>query len=150
MGERALGRSVNDDRKKSEGGTTDTRRDQSTIRPPFDPEAFAREADSSVTLETVPPPSGRPTLPPPPEYAPEIASGTMQAMPAVDSGTVPCLAVAREDLEWFGLSPVALSLVRHVDGVASLATICEAAGMRMAEVARIFEDLERDGLVVWA
>ncbi|MGH7293473.1 MAG: hypothetical protein ACRELB_01000, partial [Polyangiaceae bacterium] len=77
-----------------------------TVRPPFDPEAFARESESNIRVDTQPP-SKRPTTPPAanlPQYAAGLTSGTMVSLGSVSSDAIPMLAVARDDLEWFDLS----------------------------------------------
>ncbi len=121
----------------------------STVPPPFDPVAFARESDTNVRLLDAEEIANlRPTMPPPATYPAEVASaGGPRA--AIDAGTVPCLGVAREDLEWFGLSAAAKTILGQVDGIATLGTIADATGMRIAEIARVLEDLVREGVIVW-
>jgi hypothetical protein len=121
----------------------------STVRPPFDPVSYARESDSRLRTETTPP-SARPTAPPPPgmpQYTPGASSGTMHALGAVSSGAVPDLAVAREDLEWFELTPYVRSLLRYVDGRQSIEAICARACLKLDEVLATMHELSRDGLV---
>jgi hypothetical protein len=120
----------------------------STVRPPFDPIKFARESDSKIRIETTPP-SARPTAPPPPgvpQYAPG-ASGTMHSLGSVTTGAVPELSVAREDLEWFDLTPYARSLLRYVDGRQSLEAIAARACMKLDDVMAAMHQLARDGIV---
>jgi hypothetical protein len=120
----------------------------STVRPPFDPVSYARESDSKIRIETTPA-SARPTAPPPPgmpQYSPGN-SGTMHSLGSVTSGAVPELAVAREDLEWFELTPYARSLLRYVDGRQSLEAITARACMKLDEVMAAMHDLARDGIV---
>jgi hypothetical protein len=108
-----------------------------TARPPFDPEEFARQSE-------------RATLPPPPKApsdAPELVSGTMEVFWPVEATTVPSLAVAREDLEWFDLPPLARKLLEHVDGVAPVEAICARAGVELVDGSNIFDDLVREGIV---
>jgi hypothetical protein len=121
----------------------------STVPPPFDPVSYARESEANIRIETAPS-SNRPTAPPPPglpQYAPGQASGTMHALGSVSSGAVPDLAVAREDLEWFELTPYARSLLRYVDGRQSLEAICARGCLKLDEVMGTIHDLVRDGLV---
>ena len=119
-------------------------REATTVRPPFDPEKFARESDSSLrVLEE----SGRaalsnrPTVPPPPGL-PDYA-----AIIGVDG--VPELVVAREDLEWFDLTPEARSLLQHVDGESAVAAICAKVHRPSNDVITELERLAGEGLVCW-
>ncbi len=110
----------------------------STVRPPFDPQEFARQSE-------------RATLPPPvatPSDAPELASGTMEIFLPVEATTVPELTVAREDLEWFDLRPAARSLLAHIDGTASVEIISDRAGVPLIDALDLVDELARDGLVV--
>lgn len=122
----------------------------STVRPPFDPITFARESESAIRIDSTPP-SNRPTAPPPPgvpQYAPGVTSGMMHSLGSVSSGAVPELAVAREDLEWFDLTPYVRALLRYVDGRQSLEAICARACLKLDEVMATMHDLARDGLVI--
>ena len=120
-----------------------------TVRPPFDPEEFARESDSKIRVEADPA-SARPTAPPPPglpQYQPGVTSGTMHSLGSVGSDTIPSLAVARDDLEWFELPKLARSLLGHVDATATIGAIASAAGVPLDAAMAAFHQLERDGLV---
>src|SRR5580698_10073387 len=102
-----------------------------TVRPPFDPQEFARQSE-------------RVTLPPPPKApseAPELVSGTMEVFWPVEPTTIPSLAVARDDLEWFELPPLCRKLLEHVDGTATVASICERSGVSETDAADLFEEL---------
>jgi hypothetical protein len=108
-----------------------------TVRPPFDPQEFARQSE-------------RVTLPPPPKApseAPELVSGTMEVLWPVEPTTIVELAVARDDLEWFELPPLCRRLLEHVDGVETVETICERSGVSMSDAVDLFEDLIREGIV---
>lgn len=120
-----------------------------TVRPPFDPEAYARESETSIRLDTVPP-SNRPTAPPPPgvpQYQAGITSGTMQSLGSVTSDAVPMLAVAREDLEWFDLAQPVRTLLALVDGVVPIAGLALRAGVAVDGAMASFHELARDGIV---
>ena len=83
-----------------------------TVRPPFDPEAYARETDSIANVEQHGvAPSVRPTTPPPPG---------MPGCGAIDVDCVPLLALAREDMEWFDVTALARVLLDHVDGIGTV------------------------------
>jgi hypothetical protein len=108
-----------------------------TVRPPFDPQEFARQSE-------------RATLPPPPKApsdAPELLSGTMDVLWPVEATTIPELAVARDDLEWFELPPLCRKLLEHVDGSATVETVCTRAGVSMDDASDLFEDLVREGII---
>jgi hypothetical protein len=108
-----------------------------TVRPPFDPEVFARESDSKV--HDALPPSARPTVPPAGPASPHAAGPT----------DVPTLAVAREDLEWFDLSPSARELLLHINGHDAVDTLAERAQSPVTEVLRELARLADEGLVTW-
>ena len=108
-----------------------------TVRPPFDPQEFTRQSE-------------RATLPPPPKApsdAPELLSGTMDVLWPVEATTIPELAVARDDLEWFELPPLCRKLLEHVDGAATVETVCTRAGVSMTDASDLFEDLVREGII---
>jgi hypothetical protein len=110
-----------------------------TIRPPFDPQEFARESE-------------RATLTPPaitmPSDAPELDTSTMEVFLPVEATTIPELAVAREDLEWFELPPLAQRLLEEMDGATSVEAICDRAGFVLTDAIDLVEELAREGLVV--
>jgi hypothetical protein len=120
-----------------------------TVRPPFDPEAFARESDSKVRVETDPV-SARPTAPPPPgipQYAPGLSSGTMHSLGSVTSDAIPTLAVARDDLEWFELPAFTRDLLHLVDGHEPIAAICLRGGIALDRAMAAFHELVNDGVI---
>ena len=109
-----------------------------TVRPPFDPQEFARETERA----TMPPP------PPTPSDAPELVSGTMEVFWPVEPATIVELAVARDDLEWFELPQLARTLLEHVDGQSSVEAICIKSSVPVAEAMDLFDELAREGIVV--
>jgi hypothetical protein len=120
-----------------------------TVRPPFDPEEYARESDSKIRIEASPP-SARPTAPPPPglpQYTPGLASGTMHSLGSVSSDAVPALAMAEEDLAWFDLPKVARALILFIDGQSTLGAICVRAGLALDAAMAACHELERQGIV---
>lgn len=123
------------------------RSDPTTVRPPFDPEAFARESETNIRTNlrvpdsSPPPASTRPTVPPPP--------GLPVYTAAVGGAAVPVLGVSRDDLEWFDLSPAARDVLGHVNGEDSIETICTRSGLRLNDVVDLLEGLARDGVVVF-
>ncbi len=121
----------------SHGHEVTAREDQATVRPPFDPQEFARQSEMS----TVPPPAMVPDL------DPVISSETTLEVLFVDGETIPSLAVAREDLEWFDLTPQVREILRHVDGEATIAVVCERANQPLDEGVAISEQLVRDGVL---
>lgn len=131
---------VSDGRPKSIRRMTAVRESGSelvTVRPPFDPQEFARQSE-------------RATLPPPPTApsdAPELLSGTMDVLWPVEATTIPSLAVARDDLEWFELPPLCRKLLEHVDGTANVEAVCLKAQVSMEDASDLFEDLVREGII---
>jgi hypothetical protein len=115
----------------------ETGSEHATVRPPFDPQEFARQSE-------------RATLPPPaqtPSDAPELVSGTMEVFWPVEATAIPDLAVARDDLEWFDLPPLCRKLLEHVDGKATVEAICARSGVDVTDATELFEDLVREGIV---
>jgi hypothetical protein len=121
-------------------------RELDTVRPPFDPEEFARESDSMIRIE-----AARATAPPPPmsEYANGGTSGTIAAFAAVAPEIVPLLDVAKDDLEWFDLQPVARALLGHVDGRTSVETIAERTNVPIDQAMSVLHELAREGVLTW-
>jgi hypothetical protein len=111
-----------------------------TVRPPFDPQEFARETERA----TLPPPPPAAT----PSDAPELVSGTMEVFWPVEPTTIVELAVARDDLEWFELPQLARTLLEHVDGQSSVEAICIKSSVPVAEAMDLFDELAREGIVV--
>ncbi len=72
----------------------------------------------------------------------------MEALVPVDEMTVPVLAVAQEDLEWFELSPQTRSLLRYIDGQTPVEAIAVNANVPLYDVVDAIEQLTRDGLIV--
>jgi hypothetical protein len=129
---------VSDRRPKFVRRTLTARGSQTTtIRPPFDPQEFARESERA----TVPPPARMPS------DAPEVVSSMMEVILPVDATTIPELAVAKEDLEWFDLPQLARKLLDEMDGESSVEAICERAGLVLADAIDLVEELAREGLV---
>jgi hypothetical protein len=123
----------------------------STVRPPFDPEQFARESETKVSVDATPR-SDRPTAPPPPgipQYAPGEASGTLEIGASLDPSGIPELAIARDDLPWFELAPLARQVLAHVDGQTSIEGICTHASLDIVEGMCLFCDLMREGIVTF-
>jgi hypothetical protein len=118
-----------------------------TVRPPFDPEAYARESESVISKdETVPPPlpPARATLPTMP------APSDVPLYTAVAGGAaVPVLTVSADDLEWFDLSPVARGMLPHITGDQSIQTISASMGMSLDEAVGVLEGLAKDGVVAF-
>jgi hypothetical protein len=111
--------------------------DRVTVRPPFDPQEFARQSERA----TLPPPANSPS------DAPELVSGSMEVVWPVEATSVPRLAVAREDLEWFELPPQARRLLEHVDGVVTVEAISASAGVAITDATELFDELVREGIV---
>jgi hypothetical protein len=115
----------------------ETASDLATVRPPFDPQEFARQSERI----TMPPPAKTPS------DAPELVSGTMEVFWPVEPTTIVDLIVARDDLEWFDLPPLCRKLLEQVDGKATVEAICAKSGVAMTDATDLFEELVREGIV---
>jgi hypothetical protein len=117
------------------------RDDRETVRPPFDPQDFARQTERLTV---------RPDADTPSE-TPEIGSPSMvvELLPAQET-SVPKLAVGHEDLEWFDISPDARRMLQFIDGAATLEVICIRMGLPLTEGMDAIDVLVREGLVVCA
>jgi hypothetical protein len=131
--------------KNRSAAASDAKGESITLRPPFDPEEFARQSECT----TVPPPAGLPQCDPGNTSGTIETIGSLDAVASLDADMVPALLVAREDLDWFDVSPLARQLLRDVDGSLSLGEICARSGQPLDDAIRAFEQLVRDGLVVW-
>jgi hypothetical protein len=146
---------------RSEGHATE----RPTVRPPFDPETFARESESGLheaASPTVPPPTPRvlhrpeaPALELTPSSrfrapsSPDIEEPPTgaDALSALGLHTVPLLGVARDELEWVVLSGDADRVLAYVDGTRTLEKVAASAGMSTEDVAAVLLDLADQGVV---
>jgi hypothetical protein len=110
----------------------------STVRPPFDPQEFARESERATQPPRIRAPS----------EAPELASGTTEIFLPVEATTIPELTVAREDLEWFDLPAGARRILAYIDGDATVEIISSRAGLPLTDTIDLVEELAHEGLVV--
>jgi hypothetical protein len=113
--------------------------DRETVRPPFDPQDFAKQSE----LPTVRPHADTPS------EVPEIGSPSMviELLPAQET-SIPRLAVGHEDLEWFDLSPNARRMLEFIDGTASLEVICIRMGLPLTDGVDAIDALAREGIVI--
>lgn len=155
---------MNDEARKRKAVDDDGVGERPTLRPPFDPEAFARESESGLH-ETVPASSLRPTprafqrpeVPPlewgttraPLPSAPELdeRAASCDALDALGADAVPVLAVPQEELEWVALPAEASRLLAHVDGLRSIEVVCTMANVAAEDGATILLDLVDQGIV---
>jgi hypothetical protein len=135
-----------------------------TLRPPFDPETFARESESRLP-DAEPASCSRPTPralhrpeAPPLELRPTRTSvpsapdiderpAKCDALDALGQDAVPVLMVPREELESIVLPSEAHHLLACVDGFRPLETVCTMAGMRAQDGATILLELADQGVV---
>jgi hypothetical protein len=115
--------------------------DRATVRPPFDPQDFAKQSERMTV---------RPDADTPSEV-PEIATPSIvvEALPMQET-SVPKLAVSLDDLAWFDLSPDARRMLEFIDGASSLEIICIRMGLPLTEGMDAVDVLAREGLVVCA
>jgi hypothetical protein len=112
-----------------------------TVRPPFDPVEFARESESKLQVQEDGAAGNRPTVPPPP--------GLPGYVCAIGPHVIPELVVAREDLEWFDLTPEARKVLQFVDGQRAVSAICDQVSRPANDVIGELERLAGEGLVSW-
>ena len=62
---------------------------------------------------------------------------------------VPVLAMSRQELEWFALSPAASRLIAQVDGVAPVDSVCSQAELPRTEGTLILLELSDQGIVTF-
>ncbi len=72
-----------------------------------------------------------------------------QERETVAPDAVPLLAMSRQELEWFALSPAASRLIAQVDGVAHVETVCSQAGLPRTEGTLILLELSDQGIVTF-
>lgn len=155
---------MNDNAPKRKASHADGAGERPTVRPPFDPEAFARESESGLH-EAVPASSLRPTMRPfhrpevpplewgatrtPLPSTPELdePAASCDALDALGADAVPILAVSREGLEWVVLATDASRLLAHVDGARSLEVVSAMANIATEDGAAILLDLGDQGIV---
>jgi hypothetical protein len=145
---------VNEQRTKLQPGASTAHApvgDSVTVRPPFDPEEFARNAESGIRLaEGASAPPLPPTMPPPaglPEYPTDLVPTSWSPRVALDADAIPALAVAGGDLDWFDLSPRARRVLPHVNGRDSAATISERCGLELGETIDVLDGLAHEGII---
>jgi hypothetical protein len=130
-----------------------------TARPPFDPAQFAQEAESRLGHAEESPASRKetPRAFPRPSLAvtsrPKVREAGSARWPKasdnLDGKAVPLLAMSRQELEWFALSPSASRLIAQVDGLAAVETICSRAELPCAEGTLILLELSDQGIVTF-
>jgi hypothetical protein len=109
-----------------------------TVKPGYDLEAYAREAESRMHVDNLPP-SARPTVAPPSPDAILLGRGS----------DVPVLAISRDDLEWFELSADARDLLRQVNGRDTVEALSALLRIPADRLLAELDGLTREGLVTW-
>jgi hypothetical protein len=123
-----------------------------TSRPPFDPAQFAQEAESrlggneSSSRRTTPPAFPRPSISVTPRAVGETGP---QGSETLAAAAIPILAMSRQELEWFALSPAASRLIGQVDGVSPVDTVCTRAELPSSEGNMILLELSDQGIVTF-
>jgi hypothetical protein len=128
-----------------------------TVRPPFDPAMFARDAESAFSTGEIPNSAAATVRAPP--LARSAVSGIVPAGPALEEAAisnprdalggdaVPIAIASREEFGWFDLPPKASRLLAQLNGVSSLDTVCARANVTPEDGAEILLDLVEQGLV---
>jgi hypothetical protein len=114
------------------------------VRPPFDPEQFARESESrlKVAMPAPRPAKGRPSpgAPIAADSGPDLAEIDAEEV-TLDLDSVPLLTASREEVDWIDLPAEASALVAHVNGVDTVEQICAKAGVSAEDGAYLMIDL---------
>jgi len=128
-----------------------------TVRPPFDPQKFARDSERALRAEERSAESARPTRRPPPVSAPGSGvrpeedrgaeGGQLLVQLSVDDDDVPFLAIAGERLRAVPLSPIARTFLRYVNQRDCVSVICSRAGLRMDDAVVAIEELSGAGVL---
>jgi len=117
-----------------------------TVRPPFDPEEFARESESRLRIAHVAAPLiADDEVPPSSQSATRLTAAARETLPAPDA--VPFRAMAMEDLEWFDLDGEAKALLERVNGVRTIARIAETVGMEPVLACGLFVRLAAENII---
>jgi hypothetical protein len=82
-------------------------REATTARPPFDPDAYARNSEALIARAK---PTSTAEVPMPPPLNKRVS-----------------MLVPATDLDWFGLSEAALSFTRRIDGTKTLLELMEGS-----------------------
>jgi hypothetical protein len=129
------------------GGDPDDPSQRATVVPPFDPQAFARESERI----TVQPPTA-PATPHPPSDTPVVTSEVIaiadETFVSLDEATIPRLAVAKEDLEWFDLSAAAHAILDQIDGVASIEEVAARTQIALVDAVDLVTEMTRQGILL--
>jgi len=72
-----------------------------------------------------------------------------QGRETVTPDAVPVLAMSRQELEWFALSPAASRLIAQVDGIAAVDAVCTHADLPRTEGTLILLELSDQGIVTF-
>jgi len=128
-----------------------------TVRPPYDPVAYARDSERALRAEEAHAHAARPTRRPPapsPPVSPipsteDRASegGQVLVELSVDDDDVPLLAVAEDRALQMPLSPISRTFLQHVNERDCVAVICARAGLRIDEAVIAIEELSGAGVV---
>ena len=123
---------------------------ETTVRPPFDPQEFARDSESRLRIADVisvdvqlddsePPPSS--------ESATRLAVAGASRGSAPPPDAVPFRVMAPEDVEWFELDHDALALLDRVNGLKTIARIADTIGVAAPLACAIFMRLASERIV---
>ncbi len=123
---------------------------EKTVRPPFDPEEFARDSESRLRIADVvpvdvtfddsePPPSS--------QSATRLTAAGASRGSAPPPDAVPYRVMAPEDVEWFELDSDASALLDRVNGVKTIARIADTIGVASPLACAIFMRLARERIV---
>ena len=123
-----------------------------TVRPPFNPEEFARDSESRLRIaDVVPLPSDddelHNDLPPSSQSETRLTAAGASRGSAPPPDAVPYRVMAPEDVEWFELDHDALSLLNRVNGLKTIERIADGIGVASPLACAIFMRLASERIV---
>jgi hypothetical protein len=125
---------------------------EDTVRPPYDPEQYARESESRLRIAhiathvPVASPMDESGAPPSSQSAARLtAAGEAADIPSPDE--VPYRVMAAEELEWFTLDGDARAALELVNGLRSIGRIADTLGIAPSVAGAIFARLVVDDII---
>ena len=118
-----------------------------TVRPPFDPVAFAKESDTAISGRRPEIDSDMPTNPHV-NVGPLLASLAPGGSP-ISLEQVPFVVMAREDVAWFGLDDQSAELLSRINGTTTVQGLLASGEFIVTDAFRILGALAREGIIAF-